>query len=192
MLCRKRGVAIDDPLLLKKVAQGIDRIVDLRAEDEITKEEAKRRIARQREREAPLKEELDQIDRMLDNIPTAESIAAAAREVMDGFYMPPAREVAARMRMRDHESMTWKDKRFLLEKVFSGKAPDGRPAGVYVESVPGYEAKRRKVWKLTLRGNLTTDQKDGYKTVVMRYALHSPAPAPPAPRCGAQSPRRPA
>ncbi len=50
------------------------------------------------------------------------------------------------------EQMTWEDKRALIELVFNGTAPDGRPMGIYVSPINGQKNHRQKQWAFIIRG----------------------------------------
>ena len=123
------------------------------------KTEASQKLDELAKQEASIREELGKVQAFLGNVATPEEIKAKAEEVASAFQRHPftdlvchwARtwDINARL-----EIMTWEEKRALCEMVFSGKTPEGKRMGIYVEWVEGQEARRRKRWWYRITGHL--------------------------------------
>lgn len=151
---------------LAKIRAGRDKILGLIVKGAITEEQAEKQLDELRQLEAKHQEEALRLHDSLANVPNPTAIKAVSERVAASFkkYRLPNAKLVARLRHvdRSFEEMTWEDKRALAETVFSGYTPDGRPNGVYIETIDGQSHHRHKRWLFTLHGNVV----DGDRLVV--------------------------
>lgn len=170
-----------------------DRIVRLVMIDRITDADADKSLKELREREEKLKEELRVLGGYLENIPRKEDFRKAASTFKKKYgklrYSNPSSAEAKIASIKRelsscdddyptaHMQMSWEQKRKLLETIFDGKLPDGRPCGVYIswdESIP-----RKGHWTYAIRGRFYDDETGVGDQAAVISALHSPARALP-------------
>lgn len=115
-------------------------------------------------------QEWENLQAQLSNIPRAEEIKQAASDFVNAFKREGqkrrVRESIPRsliiMNAEVHaansafDQMTFEQKRDLVQRVFSGKTPDGKRMGVYVTWLDGKETRGRKRFRFTIRGHLIT------------------------------------
>ncbi|MFH5803327.1 recombinase family protein [Alienimonas sp. DA493] len=144
---------------LTKLNAGRDRVLKLILDDKVTEEQAAARLDKANADEAKLREELNAVNRQLTAVPNPDGVRAAAEAACDAWGARVG-VVSARRRMVQHkaaydfEALSPEDRRALVEMVFVGRTPDGNPAGVYVEPIPGQKPRRPKRWRFHLRGLL--------------------------------------
>lgn len=145
---------------LAKVEKARDRVIDLVADDAITKPQAKTKLETIDAKEARVRAELDQINEELGVRPSQETIAEVAQRAMEALSkrkMSPARRRAIiKGTLDDFEGMSWQDSRELIEMVFDPmKAAgqfNGKRPGVYVSPLEGQEAYKQKKWRFEVYG----------------------------------------
>jgi DNA invertase Pin-like site-specific DNA recombinase len=132
--------------------------------------------------------ELERLASSISNIPTPEVTKAAAEEVVRKFIRRTVsikREIITREINSNFAAMTWEEKRDLVETVFRGHQPDGRPNGVYIEPISEQAAYRPKQWAFRLHGLMPIDGLE----LVMHLDKHSPTQVLPARRSSRRCPR---
>ena len=144
-----------------KLAAGRDKVMRLARKDLISDEEAEAELAKTNNELVKVRGELDSLDRQLVAVPAPEDVKSYAVRACNAFAERTAR-VSARRRMEDptrggsygFERMSWADRRALVEMVFVGRTSDGKPAGIYIEQIPGERPHRARRWRFCLRGLL--------------------------------------
>ena len=142
-----------------KLNEGRDRVLKLVLDGKVTDEQAAGRLDKANADEAKLREELAAVRRQLTAVPNPENVRAAAERACAEFAaragrVSTKRRTAARKATHDFDALSPADRRALVELVFVGRTPDGNPAGVYVEPIPGQTPRRPKRWRFHLRGLL--------------------------------------
>jgi len=136
---------------LAKVTAGRQRVIGMVAKGDLSEVEASAQLASSQKARTELETKLSQLDAFLSNRPSIEQVRAGAKDARRMFLKAKVKKNA----IRDHynnafNSMTWEEKKHLVQTVFSGKTPDGYRMGVYVFPV---ETKRRnKVFRYTIKG----------------------------------------
>lgn len=145
---------------LEKVKSGRERILTLVVKGAITEAQSEKQLRELKDREARLQDEWDRLSEHVAHIPSRDAIKRASQQVASAFRerVSAGPRAAIRQANTDLESMSWEEKRALVEAVFSGRTPDGRRMGVYIERVDGQTKYRRKRWKYTIRGHLIDEQ----------------------------------
>lgn len=143
---------------LAKKASARQKILQLITDDVITKVDAEKQLAKLKEDDVRINEELSSLQSYLGNLPTPASIRRVADVISKKFgrlrYASSAEvKLAATKRLIGAggvDAMTWEEKRSLVETVFDGKTPDGRRMGVYIQW-KSTEARLLK-WSYQIRG----------------------------------------
>ena len=139
---------------LEKIGRGRKRILDLIADEKISQDDAAGKLTDLKEREAKLNDEQGRLADFLTGRPSREQIEDVSRKVSAAFgkyrrgswKVPQARMIAD---AKPFDEMSWEEKRWLVESVFSGKTPDGKRMGVYIAwSEDG------KDWTFSIHGHL--------------------------------------
>ncbi len=121
--------------LLKSIAKGL-----------VSDDEAAEVLQDYREKEAVLKDEIRKIDSKLQRVPNKKSIGVMAHQIkrhIEGYFQ----------RSGEFAEMTFEDKKKLAQFAFSGKDPEGKRYGVYVEKTD----LENYPWRFTLIGSLWPD-----------------------------------
>ncbi|NLF73140.1 MAG: recombinase family protein [Candidatus Anammoximicrobium sp.] len=151
---------------IEKINRGRDRILKLISNELVTEEQAQSQLQEMNLREATLRDEAQQINAQLGRQPTPDAIKDLAENATEIFRKRvDARPWAA---SRDWDGMTWDDKRALIQTVFDGTTPDGRPCGVYIDPINGQVDHRRKRWAFELIGHPMVDG----EWCVTQYTCH--------------------
>jgi len=116
---RERIERIDEEL--KKIANGRDRIIGMVMDDAISDAEARKRLAKSKDREQQLKAEYHRLTEALSGRQTAEQVSSVAKTLQARFASA-----------KPLSQLTYEEKRSLCEMVFSGNRLDGRRMGIYV------------------------------------------------------------
>ncbi|QDT76024.1 recombinase family protein [Lacipirellula limnantheis] len=147
-------------LELAKVEKARDRVIDLVADDAITKEQAKQKLTSIDAKEARIRSELDQINEELGVRPSQETIEEVAQRAMEALnkrkLSATSRRAIIKGTLHDFDGMSWQDSRELVEMVFDPMKSEGlfsgkRP-GVYVSPVEGQEDYKSKQWRFEIYG----------------------------------------
>lgn len=149
---RERHDRLNDELA--KVERSRNTILKLITREKLSEQQAEEQLDELNQRESNLSEQMHALADSLDNSPSPEQIKATADEVVRRFtkVSTARRRAVARAAQTDFDAMTWDDKRALVEMVFNGRTPEGRPFGIYVESIEGQKKRRRKQWAFQLIG----------------------------------------
>ncbi|OPY09236.1 MAG: hypothetical protein A4E66_01760 [Syntrophus sp. PtaB.Bin001] len=111
---------------LEKITVQKNRIVKSIANGTISDDDAKSEMKALKEKEAFYQEEIKKIDLQLETIPSEKQIGMKA-ELLHRMHLEFLRYNPARL-----SEMSYDDKKALLQKLFSGKTPDGKRQGVYI------------------------------------------------------------
>jgi hypothetical protein len=120
------------------------------------------------EKQGALRHELGMIDNQLANVPEAGEIKRVGDWITGKFYrevkdkrgrvkrrvVVPRHRLIADLSNGHFERMSWEDQRELIEMLFLGRTPAGRPYGVSIEPVPGSRRTPVKDWQFTMLGKL--------------------------------------
>jgi site-specific DNA recombinase len=191
--------------LISKEKDGRQKILKLVRRNVCGMEEAEQQLKESQERIDAYEVERKELVATTSNIPTVAEVRDAAGKTAARFERVSKAIVklnAARgISVGDFARMKWEDKHDLFKRVFAGKTPDGRRAGVYIEWPNG----RGKPCCYTIRGlierrcgelPMSEDLKEhlvdpDYSDAesndfgLTKFASHSPAPSPRARRsCG--------
>lgn len=145
---------------------------------------------------APIQARRDQTEAIKDQLPTPERIKEHAEQVSEsvrgGFSKKPRQRVSSRKYNAlkaglDFESLTWDEKRSLIEHAFQGTGPNGKPCGVYIRTIPGQAQFRYKSYRFELVGNLAIYETKGripydpvppdVETIIHKRAVKNAMPA---------------
>jgi hypothetical protein len=152
------------------VATEVGRLVDKIAEDVISAADARGKRQALAAREVDLQAKRAALLRQCENLPTPAAIGEAAEELA-------TRQSLAKWMVShdlvDPDVLTWEQKRELIEEVFQGTLPDGRPAGVYIVApVGGPPNHRYKTWRFQLRGSAEINGVFGRSKATRKSAQH--------------------
>jgi hypothetical protein len=154
------------------VQSGKKRVVKLVADGVVEDEEIREQMTELREREAKYQEQLQKINDQVEHLPSPAAIRSVSTGIVEHLrrQLFPAKRNARKIPLLEKNgklsaglwakvgladsaealaSMSWDDKRALIESVFAGLTPDGKRAGVYIQWIP--EGKRAK-WRYSIRG----------------------------------------
>jgi hypothetical protein len=102
-------------------------------------------------KETVAREQFEAAAEALRDIPTPADVEARGRRIAD--RMGNARKAWLLREASLFDYMTWEDKKSLVELCFgSKKAPDGRPAGIYLG--PGVGGRKARQWRYEVVGDL--------------------------------------
>ncbi len=126
------------------------------ARDAVTDEQAEAQLHDLKEREAVLREELDKLAEMLQNVPTQEAVRRYVEKVNDSIFVyddngevhPGGNSIGTFL------TMTREEHRNLVRAVFAAPLGDGTPAGIYVFEEGKASPHRPKRWSFKIRGRL--------------------------------------
>jgi DNA invertase Pin-like site-specific DNA recombinase len=137
---------------LGKVGQQRERLVDGIADGLLSREQAKRKLDELAAREAALADEARRIAAVLKDTPSAGQVLVAAEEILKRIQ-----GIITSTRADDYSTMSWDEKRFVVQMVFSGdRTPEGEKLGVYVcWPDEGSRKGRGKGWAFTIKGKLS-------------------------------------
>jgi hypothetical protein len=155
---------------MANVATEVERLVDKIAADVISEADARGKRQALAAREADLNAKRAALLRQCENLPTPAAIGEAAEELA-------TRQSLAKWMVShdlvDPDVLTWEQKRELIEEVFQGTLPDGRPAGVYIVApVGGSPNHRYKQWQFQLRGSAEINGVFGRSKTTRKSARH--------------------
>jgi site-specific DNA recombinase len=154
----------DDLASVKKSRQNVLALV---ASGVVSMEDAQTQLGGLKDRESVLTAEIDRLDEALANVPSEDDLKCYVQQIEDNIFVyddegnmrPGGNDVGT------YITMTWEDKKRLIDAVFSGAVVDGKPAGVYVkmgESKPF----RPKEWQFVIKGRIDFE-------LVMQNVNHS-------------------
>ncbi len=146
---RKRLGRIDADL--EKVKTGRQRIIGFIGKGTIEEADAEGQLNDLREREIKLSEEADKLRAVLTETLTEEDRKRLAKRVVS------ARRWVAMRDAERPETMTYEQKRMLIEDVFGGKLPDGRRMGVYVTPIDLERGTKGRRWQYEIRGRIQAE-----------------------------------
>jgi len=148
---QKRVGRIGDEL--KKVERSRERTLRRMNNEDITESQASKEFKLLKQKESSLCAERDRLNEYLGNRPNESTIRDVSRRVFKQFSRGVKTKLTATKRHIDHAygEMTNEDKRALLEMIFSGKLPNGRPMGVYITW------NEDKQWRFSIRGHLISE-----------------------------------
>jgi site-specific DNA recombinase len=181
---------------IQKSKSSIQRVVDLVADGTIQKDEAQVKLTELRQQGEKQHHDLAKVNAQLEGLPSPDVVKAVSGEIVDRFQramFPSLRherkigllpvadksgeiDYSASLTMRIDaadadeaiRTMTWEDKRRLLELVFSMPLADGRRAGVYVEWLPTNRNSKPK-WKYSIRGHLNKEHLAPWSVEQLNY-----------------------
>ncbi|MFT3784344.1 MAG: recombinase family protein [Nibricoccus sp.] len=141
---------------LDVIKDGRSRLVALIGKGKLSENDAAAELDKMRQEESNIQGELTRTEQELYGVPTAEGIRAVADTVarhINELRGYKSARITEKQRYANHafETMTWKDKRALVEKVFGGKAADGTRLGVYIEWVPSEGPNQ---WRFRIAGHV--------------------------------------
>lgn len=129
---------------ISKARKEKERIIDKIAKGIISDDDAKRKMQELREREAMLTGEVTKVKEKISSIPSRESI----RKYTDTLMEIHKELINIKFKRYDHfKTMTYEDKRALMQTVFAGKDMEGHRYGVYMKEKGGE-------WCFEMRGKL--------------------------------------
>ena len=148
---RKRQEDMDAKLATIK--RGRAKLMKALTDDLLPEDEVRTKLAELRGRERKVEDQRDRLAEALANVPSAEEVRALSKRVSVRLSNK-RRDIA-----HDFAALAedWDASRALVEKAFDGTTLEGRPMGVYIRNIPGYEGKRPRPWGYTLRGHLVED-----------------------------------
>ncbi len=143
---------------LDKLAQGKKKVLDLVGECMISDEDAREQLTTLKRKVEAKQKELNRVESELGSFADAKLVERVSKRAQEltAKYRPPlssARLWAQKyVANSDIDAMTYAEARKLVQTVFQGRRPDGKPNGVYVERV--FDKNNKKRWRFTLYGNL--------------------------------------
>jgi hypothetical protein len=200
MTKRRQLLAAD----LDKIDRARQRILSKVAKELITDEQADPELAKLRDRETVLRQELDGLAADLDQLPSQEELRRYVEVVKDRFGQTIAvRDLADRVHyaagtlgetvfVQDEDGdmyaagkgdpdfvsamLTRAEQRKLIEAVFSQPLPGGKPAGIFVSPDESGPRKggRERGWNFVMRGLLEFEQVVGSGVDVKRRHPQAP------------------
>lgn len=174
---QNRISAIDSTL--NKIQAARDRILKLVVNLAIGEKESERQLKDQNKRQEKLQVEKERLLDYLESQPDFDKIKTVSKNVSTAF-LTRKRLIKEKANI-NFDKMTWEEKRHLVEMVFSGKTPDGRRMGVFIEWP------EKGNWRFSIRGHLIDqenlirnkapkdfEQSAGYKqdSLVNKYACY--------------------
>lgn len=135
---------------LAKVEASRNRVVDAIADGLLTRDQAKVKLTKLSDQETALREELDKVESTLANVPTVEDIKSDAKKVSAKWRL----FLKTTCINNRFDEMTWEERRKLALMVFSGRSPEGKRHGIYIEWIPGQEKRKQKRFRYWLIGRL--------------------------------------
>jgi hypothetical protein len=160
---RKRQAKLEADLA--KLREGRDRIMRLVLSGRATEEEADKVLDEAREREQGLQRELDSLVEVLSNTPDEEAVQLYVQQMGDCIVVydqhgmgedANGEQYPGGNNLGSFLSMTWEDKRRLVQAAFSQPQRGGKPSGVYITPVEGADGKR--VYDVAIRGMLPFEE----------------------------------
>ncbi len=151
---------------LAKIQKARVRVLDLIERDLLTDAQAEEKLRDLKDRGATLVAERDQVGATLAELPDAQAFSCFVERWESTDGTPPGIIVFDqdyKQQIGGNDLATWldmtepgngKDRRHLVESAFSGRTPDGKPAGVYITPADGTTYYGRKQFKYQLRGRL--------------------------------------
>jgi site-specific DNA recombinase len=135
---------------LRKANAGLQRIIELVANDNISDADVKIQIPKAKEKIHKFEAEIASLDEQLASVPTREKIRSVSESVSKRFLRYSNGRLVAKVSdaNRAFEKMTYKERRELCETVFNGKTAHGKRMGVFVS----WET--RKKWRWRIEGHL--------------------------------------
>jgi len=132
---------------LDKARDARENVLRLVARGKATESEAEDILDEGKQRITRLESERDSILASIPDAPSPGQIKEIARRVARRSRDVPKAMVRANARIgsanSEFDRMTWKEQRDLCQRVFAGKTPDGKRAGVYIEWPEGRTGKVR-------------------------------------------------
>lgn len=131
---------------LTKIDKARDRVLSLVEKDVITDDQAEKKLGEMKEREGLLRGELETLKAALQEMPDEEELKLFVERTRESVivYDQSGEQQPGGSGLGTLLSMTWEEKRALVEAVFGSSTPDGKPGGVYVTPIPGARRGRRK------------------------------------------------
>lgn len=141
---------------LEKINKGRDRILRFVVNDSITDSQADKELEALNKKELRLQTEQDRLNENLENLPDINKVKAASKKVSSQFkrYTDVKLMLKKKYANREYDKMTYEEKRALVETVFSGKTPDGKRMGVYIE----WDKGKNNRWTFNIHGHLIEEQ----------------------------------
>jgi hypothetical protein len=164
---------------LQQLEKGRQTVARMIISGKMSESDAKEALTAASAKEKKLHEEVDRNNEALRNLPTPDQIRAiserASELVSDRRGKVRTRASASLrselQRLNDHDQLSLKEKRALVEEAFTGTMLDGSRMGVYVGVVPGQTNHRHKRWRFKLLGNAVINGTYGRTRCVAESAL---------------------
>ena len=139
---------------IKNIAKGRDKILRLISKGAVTDKQAEKELQNLNERDSSLQSEYNRLCESLEKKPSPDAIKAMSKKTSKQFrsYQLKINTAKRTAGTKPYNEMTYEEKRALIEMVFSGKMPDGRRMGVYIE----WDKKGN--WKFDIHGHLIDEQ----------------------------------
>jgi DNA invertase Pin-like site-specific DNA recombinase len=141
--------------LIRKEMDGRQKVLKLVQRGLCDMDEAGEGLGEAKEKIDRFQAERDRLAASTSNIPSVAEVKETAASVASKFKRvskAQARIIAAKgVSAGDFEKMKWEDRRDLLQRVFAGKTPDGKRAGVYIEWPKGKD----RPCEYTIKGLIT-------------------------------------
>lgn len=139
---------------MEEVTAGRDRVMTFVRKGTIAMDDAEKQLNELNATESAVNSELLAVADILGHQPDAKQVENVANSIGERLRprVSAKRRRVTRAANADIGSMTWADKRALVEDIFNGEAIDGRPLGVYVSPIDGQAERRRKKWRFVLHG----------------------------------------
>ncbi len=140
---------------LERIESGRDRIIDLAAKLLIDDDEASAKLRQLNEEKSRIQADISRLNCQIEEMPSTSEIRKAGSRLAKRW----PQKVSFRRHMllqeaNEFENMTWDEQRKLVEAVFSGDSPDGRPMGLYIYPIEGQQKHRQKKWRFQLLGHV--------------------------------------
>jgi site-specific DNA recombinase len=140
---------------LGKVKRARDKIIRFIVQDRLTEEQAKMELDKLNRKESDLQVRIDRLNVGLERVPAKKKVDAFAKKVATTFQAySKGLWIKAQEVNTGWKTMTWEERRGLIEMVFSGETDDGKRMGVFVSWGDDQAGKRHKVWKYRIIGHL--------------------------------------
>jgi site-specific DNA recombinase len=164
---RERLARAEDSL--GKVKRSRDKIIRFIVQDRLTEEQAKTELDKLNRKESDLQVRIDRLNVRLERVPAKKKVDAFVKKVATTFQAYSKGLGVKSQNLNDSQTtMTWEERRGLIEMVFSGETDDGKRMGVFVSWGDDQAGKRHKVWKYRIIGHLV-DRK-GRSPAVFTFA----------------------
>jgi DNA invertase Pin-like site-specific DNA recombinase len=168
---------------LAKVERGRAGVLELVAREALTLDQAETKLNKLKEREAGLRQEMDEIRAALADVPDSGALRLYVQEIQGAFGKAimvvddDGNTYAGGNDVQSYLMMTRQDRHDLLDSVFSVPQPGGKPSGVYITPLGGaYHGPKRFSYQIRGRlGRLPEKRLDGIPEGTTSCVMPSPS-----------------